>query len=85
LNPKSTYLTKLVIFGTDETLTGLKNGHFQQKQAYDIAFLLHIGYIGLKCPFLTQKEFVGLKRGILSKPAFLDSFSFHYRNIFCYR
>jgi hypothetical protein len=36
LNPKNTYLTKIVIFGTDETLTGLKNGHFQQKQAYDI-------------------------------------------------
>jgi hypothetical protein len=51
-----------------------------------MAFLLHIGYIGLKGPFLTQKAFVGLKRGILlSKPAFFDSFSFHYRNIFCYR
>jgi hypothetical protein len=40
-----------------------------------MAFLLHIGCIGLKCPVLGQKALIGLKNGlILPGPAFLNSF-----------
>jgi len=40
-----------------------------------MVFLLDIGCIGLKCPFLGQKVLIGLKKGLfLPKPAFLDSF-----------
>jgi len=46
-------------------------------------FLLQIGYFGLKCPFLAQKALIALKKGpLLSKPAFLDRFLFHYKTYF---
>jgi hypothetical protein len=48
-----------------------------------MAFLLHIGYIGLKYPLLTQEVLIGLKKGQLTpKPAFLDIFLFHYKTYF---
>ena len=48
--------------------------------------LLHIGYIGLKCPFFSQEVLIGLKKGLfLPKPASLDNLLFHYKTFFCYK
>jgi len=66
---------KIVIFGPEQPLKSLKNGHFQPKQAYIMAFLLHVGCIGLKSPVLGQKALTGLKKGLfIPEPAFLNNF-----------
>jgi hypothetical protein len=52
-----------------------KKGHLKPKQAYNMAFLLHIGCFGLKGPVLGQKALTGLKKGLsIPEPAFLNSF-----------
>ena len=50
-SPKSTFMTKIIIFWLQLTLTGLKYVFLQPKQACDRAFLLQLGYEGLKYPF----------------------------------
>jgi hypothetical protein len=48
-----------------------------------MAFLLHLGYTGSKYPFFAQQVLIGLKKGIfLPKPAFLDSFLFHFKTYY---
>jgi hypothetical protein len=52
------------------------------QHAYNMAFLLRIGYFGLKCLFLAQKALIVLKNGPLSKPAFFDRFLLNYKTYF---
>jgi|TARA_B110000438_G_C15564104_1_gene542428 hypothetical protein len=74
-SPKSTFMTKIIIFWLQLTLTGLKYVFLQPKQACNRAFLLQLGYEGLKYPFLAQKVLIGLKKGMfLPILAFLESF-----------
>ena len=48
-----------------------------------MAFLLYIGYIGLKCPFLAQEVLIGLKKGpIYTKTSLFYVFLFHYKTYF---
>ena len=51
-----------------------------------MAFLLYIGYIGLKCPFLAQEVLIGLKKGLfIQKPAFLMFFCFITKHILLWK
>jgi hypothetical protein len=48
-----------------------------------MAFLLHISYIGSKCPFVAQEMLIGLKKGLFKpKLALIDSFLFHFKTYF---